>query len=76
MSDEWPALYFPDQDDTGFGNDVGEVQENMVICMEASFGRENGSEQVKLEEQLLITKDGPQVMSQAPYDWRLVPTEV
>ena len=76
MSDEWPALYFPDVNDTGFGNDVGEVQENMVICMEASFGRENGTEQVKLEEQLLITKNGPEVMAQAPYDWRLVPTEV
>jgi Xaa-Pro aminopeptidase len=72
MSDEWPALYFPDISDTGFGNDVGEIQENMVICMEASFGRENGREQVKLEEQLLITKDGPELLSQAPYDWRFL----
>ena len=72
MSDEWPALYFPDTSDTGFGNDVGEIQENMVICMEASFGRENGREQVKLEEQLLITKDGPELLSQAPYDWRFL----
>ncbi|MCH7997511.1 MAG: aminopeptidase P family protein [Chloroflexi bacterium] len=72
MSDEWPALYFPDTSDTGFGNDVGEIKENMVICMEASFGREDGREQVKLEEQLLITKDGPELLSQAPYDWRFL----
>ena len=76
MSDEWPALYFPDKNDTGFGNDVGEVKENMVICMEASFGKEHGTEQVKLEEQILVTADGPEVISQAPYDWRLTPTEV
>ncbi len=72
MSDEWPALYFTDTSDTGFGNYPGEIQENMVMCMEASFGREGGREQVKLEEQLIIHADGPEVISQAPYDLRFV----
>ncbi len=81
MSDEWPAIYFPDTDASGygpsasasaFGNYPGELKEGMVMCMEASFGREGGREQVKLEEQLIITKNGPEVISQAPYDWRFL----
>ena len=72
MSDEWPAVYFPDTSETGFGNYPGEIQENMVICMEASFGRDNGREQVKLEEQLIIHADGPEIISQAPFDMRFV----
>ena len=72
MSDEWPPIFFPDFSDTGFGTPPGELQENMVISMEAAFGRENGREQVKLEEQLIITKNGPEIISQAPYDWRFL----
>ena len=70
MSDEWPAVFFADTSDTGFGNYPGELQENMVMTMEASFGREGGREQVKLEEELLITADGPEIISHAPYDLR------
>ena len=73
MSDEWPAIYWPDSSWTGFGNYPGEFRENMVMTMEASFGREEGRELVKLEEQLIITADGPEVISQAPFDERLVP---
>lgn len=73
MEDEWPAVYFPGATWTGFGNYPGEFKENMVMSMEASFGREGGREQVKLEEQLIITANGPEVISKAPYDWRLVP---
>ena len=72
MSDEWPAIYFKDPRPDEPRNYDGEIKENMVICMEASFGRENGSEQVKLEEQLLIKADGPEIISQAPFDWRFM----
>jgi len=40
MSDEWPAIYFSDRSHSGYGNYPGELKENMVISMEASFGRE------------------------------------
>jgi Xaa-Pro aminopeptidase len=73
MSDEWPAIFFADTSGTGFGNIPGTLEENMVMTMEASFGREDGREQVKLEEQLLITANGPEIMSTAPFDWRFVP---
>ena len=72
MSDEWPAIYFKDPRPDEPRNYDGEIKENMVICMEASFGREGGSEQVKLEEQLLIKAVGPEIISQAPFDWRFM----
>ena len=72
MSDEWPVIYFPDFSPTGFGNYPGELKENMIICVEASFGREGGREQVKLEEQLLITSGGPELISHAPFDRRFL----
>lgn len=74
MSDEWPGIYFRyDASARGGINYEGVLQENMVMSMEASFGREDGREQVKLEEQLIVTSDGPLLISQAPYDERLVP---
>ena len=72
MSDEWPAIFFPDRSDTGFGNYPGELEENMIISVESSWGREKGLEQVKLEEQIIITGNAPEVISQAPFDWRFV----
>ena len=74
MSDEWPGIYFLEDDrPQGGRNYEGVLEENMVMSMEASFGREGGREQVKLEEQLIVTADGPLLISQAPYDERLVP---
>ena len=70
MSDEWPVVFFPDFSGTGLGNYPGKLKENMVICVEASFGREGGREQVKLEEQLLIIAGGPEIISHAPFDLR------
>jgi Xaa-Pro dipeptidase len=72
MSDEWPSLYFPDVSWSGFGNDPDQVEENMVICVEALVGKENGNQSVKLEEQIIVTARGPEVISSAPFDWRFV----
>ena len=72
MSDEYPAIFFSDRSDTGLGNYPGHLEENMVISVESSWGRQNGLEQVKLEEQVIITRNGPEVISQAPFDWRFV----
>lgn len=72
MADEWPSIYFPDVSDSGFGNDPDVLEENMVMCLEALAGRFDGRENVKLEEQLIITASGPEVISLAPYDLRLL----
>jgi Xaa-Pro aminopeptidase len=72
MSDEWPAVYFPDMSWSGFGNDPDLVEEHMVICVEALVAEENRGESVKLEEQIIVTARGPELISRAPYDWRFV----
>ena len=42
------------------------------MCVEALVARVNAGESVKLEEQLIVTERGPEVISLAPYDWRVV----
>jgi Xaa-Pro aminopeptidase len=72
MSDEWPAVYFPDMSWSGYGNDPEVLEENMVMCVEALVAEEGRGESVKIEEQLIVTARGPEVISLAPHDWRLV----
>ena len=40
----------------------------MVICVESYVGRVGGREGVKLEEQVLITADGHEVLSSYPFE--------
>jgi Xaa-Pro aminopeptidase len=70
MSDEWPCVYWPDQSWSGFGNDDDVLQENMVLSLEGLASKKGGRESVKLEEQILITEGGPEVLSMAPFDER------
>ena len=42
MSDEWPAIDFPDVSFSGFGNDPDVLEENMVMCVEALVGEVGG----------------------------------
>ena len=72
MSDEWPAIAFPDVSWSGFGNDPDVVQERMVMVLEAYVGKEGGAEGVKLGEQFIVTVNGPEVISRAPFDWRFL----
>ena len=70
MSDEWPTVYWPDQSWGGFGNDDDVLQSNMVLSLEGLESKRGGRESVKLEEQILITEGGPEILSFAPYDQR------
>ena len=70
MSDEWPAIYWPDQSWSGFGNDPDVLEENMVISIEGLASKTGVRESVKLEEQVLITANGPEILSKAPFDER------
>ena len=72
MSDEWPCIYWPDQSWSGYGNDDEVLQENMVLSLEGLASKRGARESVKLEEQILITKNGPEVLSNAPFDDRFV----
>ena len=43
----------------------------MALCVEAYIGTVGGAEGIKLEEQVLITDDGYELLSQYPFDERL-----
>ena len=49
----------------------GTIEEGMTLCVESMIGSEGGREGVKLEEQVLITKDGAVPLSSYPFeeDW-------
>ena len=44
----------------------------MVICVESFIGSEHGGEGVKLEEQVVVTADGYQLMSTFPFEDELL----
>ena len=72
MSDEWPAIAYPDWRPHGFGHEPGALEENMVVTLECYVGEVGAREAAKLGEQMIITADGPEIISTAPYDWRFL----
>ncbi len=68
LADEWPSVYFRDSwAETGVD---GVVEPGQVICVEAYVGRRGQLEGVKLEEQVLVTDTGPEVLSTYPLELR------
>jgi Xaa-Pro dipeptidase len=69
LCDEYPAIYYPeDVAQTGYD---GVLEEQMTICLESYVGEAGGAEGVKLEEQVLVTATGAEVLSTYPFDERL-----
>jgi len=54
----------------------GVIEPNMTLCVESFIGHEEGGEGVKLEQQVLVTETGTELMSTFPYDERLLSQEV
>jgi Xaa-Pro dipeptidase len=67
LSDEYPVIAFAD-------HHAGEIEAGMVLSLEAYVGVEGGDEGLKLEEQVLVTADGVEVLSHAPHDEHLAAT--
>ncbi len=69
LADEYPSIKHA-ADLAAKGYD-GVLEECMTICVESFIGVEGGKEGVKLEEQVLITKDGIEQLSSYPLeeDW-------
>lgn len=66
MTGEYPYLYHAgDFPDSGYD---GQIVPDMTICVESYIGQEGGAEGVKLEEQVLITDSGPEVISRFPFE--------
>jgi Xaa-Pro dipeptidase len=66
VCDEYPAIYYP-EDAEANGYD-GVFEAGMTICLESYIGEVGGPDGVKLEEQLLITRDGAQLLSSYPFE--------
>ena len=64
LCDEYPAIYFRSAWDAA-GYD-GQLEPGMVICVESYVGRRSGGPGVKLEEQVLITETGYELLSSYP----------
>jgi Xaa-Pro aminopeptidase len=70
LVDEYPDIVHPlDWANTGYD---GVFEPNMTICIESYIGRENGDEGVKLEEQVLVTENGVEILSTFPYEDELL----
>ena len=65
MSDEWPAIFYPE--DAAFAYD-GVLEPGMTIGVESYMGAVGGPEGVKLEQQVLVTESGPIVLSKFPFE--------
>jgi Xaa-Pro aminopeptidase len=64
--DEYPDVFVPDTwDDVGYDD---ELQAGMVLTVESFVGRRDGGEGVKLENQVLITDTGPELLTRLPLD--------
>src|SRR5918997_1624442 len=64
LSDEYPAILFED-------HHAGQIEAGMVFSVEAYVGVEGEAEGLKLEEQVLATEGGVEVLSHAPHDEHL-----
>ena len=40
----------------------------MTLCVESYIGAAGGREGVKLEQQILVTPDGPELLSRFPFE--------
>jgi len=64
LGDEYPVIAFRD-------HHAGEVEAGMVLSVEAYVGVEGDDEGLKLEEQVLVTDAGVELLSRAPHDEHL-----
>ena len=74
LENEWPIIKSVHKADLhgGYGGGYdGELLPGMTICVESYIGEVGGPDGVKLEEQILITENGPESLSNSPFqqDW-------
>ncbi|WP_269582843.1 M24 family metallopeptidase [Roseibium sp. Sym1] len=70
MTGEYPYLYHHgDFPDAGYD---GIVEPGMTLCVESFIGAEGGKEGVKLEQQVLVTETGIEILSEFPFEAHLM----
>jgi Xaa-Pro aminopeptidase len=73
LEDEGPGIPYPD-DDRGPRRIMPdrEIRENMVLCFECYTGEVGGPFGVKLEDQVIVTDDGCELVCRYPFDAKLL----
>ncbi|QFT93729.1 putative peptidase [Roseovarius sp. THAF9] len=70
MTGEYPYLYHHgDFPNAGYD---GVIEPGMTLCVESYIGAEGGTEGVKLEQQVLITETGVELLSRFPFEGDLL----
>lgn len=70
MTGEYPYLYHrADFPDAGYD---GTIEPGMTICVESYIGEDGGAEGVKLEQQVLVTATGIELLSRFPFEESLL----
>ena len=70
MTGEYPYLYHrADFPDAGYD---GIIEAGMTLCVESYIGEEGGREGVKLEQQVLVTDTGIELLSRFPFEESLL----
>ena len=70
MTGEYPYLYH--RADFGEAGYDGTIESGMTLCVESFSGPDDGTEGVKLEEQILVTDDGVELLSRFPLEEALL----
>jgi Xaa-Pro aminopeptidase len=66
LTGEYPyILHREDYDEFGYD---GVIHENMTLCVESYIGEEGGREGVKLEQQVVIGPNGPELLTDFPWE--------
>jgi Xaa-Pro aminopeptidase len=72
LADEYP--HCPYAEDFEFSGVDGEFTPGMTVCVESYIGEVGGHEGVKLEQQVLITDTGIELLSTFPFEDDLMPS--
>ncbi|MBV1902576.1 MAG: Xaa-Pro peptidase family protein [Marinosulfonomonas sp.] len=70
LCDEWPLVSYPDRFVEGAFDYV--LEPGMVLCAEALVSPEGGDFSIKLEDQVLVTQTGYEILNKYPFDARLM----
>ena len=66
LCDEWPkVVHIQDLAKSGY---EGMLEEGMTVCIESYMGETGGSDGIKLEQQVLVTANGYQLLSTYPFE--------
>lgn len=69
MCDEYPRINPVFRGENPY---AGTIEQGMVLCIESYIGAEGERDGVKLEQQVLVTEDGCELLTHFPYDAELL----